>query len=198
MDIHYRTGKKEDCPRIAELINIASGGVIEYLFHGLVPDQSHVAIIVHNLEGEDDHYSYKNAIVAENSSKIVGMALSFSSDYHNITKEMKQFFPPERLAHLHDFYLAHVENSLFLDAICVDEAWRKKGIGSRLVRLTQQKARESGCHFLSLIVFADNLTAQSVYKKSGFEVVKKIALDPHEYIPHEGGCLLMNCDIRKK
>lgn len=195
MNIDYRIGKKGDCPRIAALINIASGGVIEYLFYGLVPAQSPVEIIAYNLESDDEPYSYNNVIVAEENGQVVGMALSFPSEYHHITEEMAQFFPSDRLSRLRPFYTANVEQSLFLDALCVDEAYQKKGVGSHLIQRTKQKAHESGYQVLSLIVFNDNTKAQRVYQKNGFEVVEEISLDAHELIPHEGGCLLMKCDV---
>ena len=195
MSIQYRTGRKADCARIAQLINIASGGVIAYMFNGLVPNQAPTEIIAHNLKQDREPYSYKNVIVAEDGGEIVGMALSFPADYHQIIDEMRQFFPKERLAHLQYFYAARVENSLFLDALCVDEAFRRKGIGGQLIVLTKQKARRSGYDWLSLIVFTDNHAAKRAYYKSGFEVVEKVILQPHERIPHEGGCLLMKCPI---
>jgi len=131
--------------------------------------------------------------VTEDNGKIVGLALSFPSDFHQITDDMRQFFPKERLSHLQYFYAVCVENSLFLDALCVDEAYQRKGVGSRLITLTKQKARLSRYDWLSLIVFADNQTAQGVYQKSDFEVVGKVILQRHEHIPHEGGCMLMKC-----
>ena len=193
MNIQYRTGRKADCARIAQLINIASGGVIEYMFNGLVPNQTSTEIIAHNIKSDHEPYSYKNVIVAEDNGKIVGLALSFPAEYHQITDEMRQFFPKERLAHLQYFYAARVESSSFLDALCVDEAYQRKGIGSQLIALTKQKARQNGYDWLSLIVFADNQTAQGVYQKNGFEVVEKVTLQRHEHIPHEGGCMLMKC-----
>ena len=36
MNITYRTGKKQDCPKMAEFVYIASDGVVEYLFHDLI------------------------------------------------------------------------------------------------------------------------------------------------------------------
>lgn len=198
MDIDYRSGKKADCPGIAALINIASGGVIEYLFHDLVPAQSPVEIIAYNLESDDEPYSYNNVIIAEDNGEVVGMALSFPSEYHQITEEMEQFFPPDRLNRLRPFYTANVKDSLFLDALCVHETYKQKGIGSHLIERTKQKAQENGYAFVSLIVFTDNEQAQSVYLKNGFEIVKKLPLESHTLIPHEGGCLLMKCDVSSK
>jgi len=59
MDIQYRTGRKEDCLRIARLINIASGGVVEYIFHGLVPDHNPTEIIAHNLKRDHERIPHK-------------------------------------------------------------------------------------------------------------------------------------------
>jgi hypothetical protein len=40
MEISYRDGKKEDCKDLAELANIASEGVIEFLkSHELIPHE---------------------------------------------------------------------------------------------------------------------------------------------------------------
>ena len=45
------------------------------------------------------------------------------------------------------------------------------------------------------MVFADNMAAQRLYKRCGFEVAKIVDLNSHELIPHEGGCILMKCDL---
>jgi hypothetical protein len=37
MTLKYRVAEKEDCAKLAEFLNIASDGVVEYLFHELVP-----------------------------------------------------------------------------------------------------------------------------------------------------------------
>lgn len=69
------------------------------------------------------------------------------------------------------------------------------GIGTELINLTAKKAKKEGFKPLSLIVFADNARALHLYRKIGFAMVKHIDLQPHKYIQHEGGCLLMKYDI---
>ena len=195
MMLQYRPAKKGDCKKLAELINIASGGVIEYLFHDLVPDMTPVQIVAQNLESEDSPYSYRSAVVAEEDNDVIGIALSFPSSYHKITNTMRNFFPADRMEHLTPFYASCVEDSWFLDALCVAEGHRKQGIGGKLISLTKEKAVENGCKDLSLITFADNTLAIPVYQRHGFEIVKKVELQGNEFIKHEGGCLLMNCKI---
>lgn len=195
MNVYYRNAKKEDCYWIAELDNIASDGAIEYLFHDLIPDTTPVQIVASNLENDLSPYSYCNTIVAELDNEIIGISISFPSKYHEITEEMERFFPADRLENFREFFSTRVEESYFLDALAVDARYRGKGIGTKLIDLTKAKAQNEGYKVLSLIVFADNLKAQSLYKKSGFEIVKKIELKSHRLLPHEGGCFLMKTDI---
>ena len=195
MDISYRTARKADCTRMAELINIASGGVVEFLFHDLAPGLTPQQVVAHNLEIDQGYYTFKNAIVAVTEDQVVGVALSFPALYHEITAEMRQYFPKDRLDHLTEFYAARVDDSFLLNALCVDQKWRRNGIGSKLISLTKKKATQSGFKVLSLMVFADNSEALRVYHRHGFKVFATVQLNSHEHIPHEGGCLLMKIDL---
>lgn len=195
MEITYRNGRKEDCAVLAKFVNIASGGVIEFLFHDLVPDMEPVQMVAHNLSTEDSYYSFKNAIVAEYNQNPVAVSLSYPSSFHQITKEMRSFLPDDRLEHFQSFYASRVEDSLFLNALCVDERFRGKGIGTQLIALTKKKAKEEDFKTLSLMVLADNTDAQRLYARCGFETVDAVELKSHALIPHEGGCFLLKCEI---
>jgi ribosomal protein S18 acetylase RimI-like enzyme len=195
MAIKYRPAEIADCAKIAELIDMASDGVVEYLFHDLIPKMTPVQIMAYNLEKDNYPHSYNSVIVAADGPNVVGMALSYPSSFHKITDEMIGFFPNERLEHLSDFYRSHVPDSWFLDAIGVDETCRKKGIGAMLIELTKEKAKDHGYGIVSLIAFADNSPALALYKVHGFQSVKKINLEGNEFIPHYEGCLLLKCDI---
>ena len=177
------------------MINIASDGVVEYLFRDLVPGMQPVQIVAHNLENDNYPHYYESTVVAVDGNNVVGMALSYPSSYHKFTDEMRSFFPADRLAHLCDFYAARVENSWYLDTLGVFEGHRRQGIGEKLISLTREKAAENGYSALSLIVFADNELAIPVYRRTGFEVVRKVELGGNEFIKHEHGSLLMNWEF---
>lgn len=195
MSINYRPGRKKDCNTIAELINIASDGVVEYLFHDLVPGMTPVQVVARNLENDNYPHSYRNAIVATEESAVIGMALSYPSSFHRVTDDMKKFFPADRLKHFSHFYSSCIEGSWFLDALCVRESHRRRGIGEKLISLVKEKALKNGCPTLSLIVFADNTLAIPVYERNGFKAVQRIELRGNDYIKHEEGCFLMKCEI---
>ena len=191
MNVIYRAARKEDSYRIAELDYIASGGASEYLFHNLVPNSTPIQIIAYGLDKDYHPNSYRNVIVAETNNEIIGMSLSFPAHHHQITKEMRSFFPPKRLEHFKEFFSARVDDSYLVDAICVDEKYRNRGIGCALLKKTFEKAHNEGFSMLSLIVFADNHNAIKFYEGHGFATVRKINLREHSLIPHKGGCLLM-------
>jgi ribosomal protein S18 acetylase RimI-like enzyme len=52
--------------------------------------------------------------------------------------------------------------------MCVDSAWRGRGVGSALMRAAISLAREQGLHKLSLEVFAHNTAAIALYHRCGF------------------------------
>jgi ribosomal protein S18 acetylase RimI-like enzyme len=52
--------------------------------------------------------------------------------------------------------------------MCVDRAWRGRGVGSALMRAAISLARERGLHKLSLEVFAHNAAAIALYRRAGF------------------------------
>jgi ribosomal protein S18 acetylase RimI-like enzyme len=197
MEMQYRQGRKEDCLAIADLIHTASGGVVDFLFHGLVPGMTPVQMVAHNLGRDHPPHTFRNVIVAEGEGIVAGMVLSYPSHLHGITEGMKKFFPPDRLEHVRHYYTAPVGRSLFLDAIAVKDEYRGKGIGRKLILLTQDKARQSGNDALTLIVFAQNRNARQLYERIGFGIVEEIMIQPHELISYQGGCLLMRCPLQQ-
>ena len=194
-DILFREGRFEDCDRIAELDDMASGGAIDYLFHDLIPGLTPVQIVAKNFERDEYPYTYKSAIVAQYNDQVIGFALSYPAAYHTVSEEMRRYFPSERLAHFNDFFSSRVEGSYYLDGLGVDPVFQRRGIGRRLINLTKMKAGEKGYPSLSLITFADNVEAVKLYERCGFQTVKPVELNSHARIPHQGGCLLMKCDL---
>ena len=159
MEITYRTGQKEDCPKLAEFVYMASDGVVEYLFHDLIEGVSPVQIVAHNLVKDSGYYTYRNTIVAESGPDVVGASFHYPSRYHGISEQMRQFFPSDRLEHLKHILGGRIEESLYLDTLCVDKRYRNNGIGGELISMTKEKAARDGFPALSLITLADNTAA---------------------------------------
>lgn len=198
MDILYRVGKPEDSLKIAEGIERASGGIVEFLFHGLLGSYTATEVMANSLQEKQGSDSYENAIIAEYQGNIIGIVYSYPAKFHGITDNTRSFFPSDRLAFLGEFYNSRVENSWFLDSIFVDEQFRGEGIGSNLIELTKQKAREQGYKQLSLMVMADNIVARKTYEKNNFRIFKHIDIQEHELIPHRGGIYLLVSNLQQE
>ena len=195
MGIKYRDAQKKDCPKVAEYINSASAGVLDYLFKDTVPGMAVAQILAYNLENEKGYDSYKSVIVAEDNLDIIGMIQSYSSVYHRIDEEMRSFFPEEKLEHFKEFYESGMDNSLLINAMFVHKDYRCKGIGTRFISFAKEKVKSLGFDNLSLFVLADNLNAQKVYYSNSFKISKEIKLKDSAGINHTDGIYLMVCDI---
>ena len=59
MNITYRTGRKEDCSKLAEFVYIASDGVVEFLFRDLIAGVSPVQMVARNLGKDMGYYTLR-------------------------------------------------------------------------------------------------------------------------------------------
>lgn len=73
-----------------------------------------------------------------------------------------------------DYQSMRYRKQLSIEAICVDENYRGKGIGTALLKYIKKVAKEKGCTDLYLTVNKENEKAIKLYEKFGFRV-KNIA-----------------------
>ena len=71
-----------------------------------------------------------------------------------------------------------VVNTLEIKAVGVDQAYRKKGIGYKLLQFSEDLARKRNMKHLELSVLSRNSEAISLYESFGFNIIstKKIRL----------------------
>lgn len=62
--------------------------------------------------------------------------------------------------------------TLYIDDLCVNKAFRGKGIGKKLYEYVIEFARNNGFYNVTLNVWADNVSAVSFYQKLGMNVQK--------------------------
>lgn len=195
MDIVYRKAQNNDCPILAEFIYYASDGLLDYLFKDTIPDLTVTQLLTFGLEDEQRYNSYKGVMVAEYNHNIIGMIQAYSTVHHRIDDEMTSIIPGERLEQLKEFYDSRVDNSLLINAMYVDEKFRRQGIANQLLAMVRAEAPSMGFDKLSLFVLSDNMPAQKLYHSNGFKTVKEIAFNDAAKINHAGGIHLMACDI---
>ncbi|MGH6916683.1 MAG: GNAT family N-acetyltransferase [Geminicoccaceae bacterium] len=64
---------------------------------------------------------------------------------------------------------AAFDRSAYISDLFVHDAWRRKGVGSALVRAFEQTMRANGLQWLSVCVKSRNTTAHQAYRAYGFE-----------------------------
>jgi ribosomal protein S18 acetylase RimI-like enzyme len=90
-------------------------------------------------------------LVAEANGRIVGVLAGFAHE------------AGDRLVD------AAFDRSAYISDLFVDEGWRRKGVGSALVRAFEQIMRANGLQYVSVCVKSRNTTAHEAYRAYGFE-----------------------------
>ena len=62
---------------------------------------------------------------------------------------------------------------LYIDDLCVDEVYRRNGIGQIIFDYIREYAKEIGSYHLTLNVWACNPSAMKFYEKQGMQMLKK-------------------------
>ena len=134
--------------------------------------------------------------VNELAVQVHEMHVTWNSDIFKSVEEVinKEYF--ENLIKNEEIYIAKVDKEIVgyiifnikekenpsmryrkqlnIDAICVDERYRGKGIGTKILESIKEIAKTRGCTDLYLTVNQENENAIKVYEKFGFKV-KNIA-----------------------
>lgn len=191
--IHIRPATPDDAPELARLIDMAGGGVYEFLLDGLVPGLTAAEMLVPGLAGTSGSLSYRHSGVAEAAGRIVGIAHAYPADW--IRTQDYTGLPADRLAHMEDFNRVQDWGSYFLSALAVDPAWRRRGIAARLLDWVYGRARSGGFDRVTLHVWADNAAARRLYAREGFAEIGRADIPWHERLPHQGGSVLLRRSV---
>lgn len=187
--LRLRSADADDAPELARLIDIAGGGVYEFLLDGLMPGMTAAEMLVPGLAGRSGSLSHRQSGVAELDGRVVGIAHGYPTDW--IRTEDYSGLPPDRVAHMAEFSETLDWGSYFLSAIAVDPDMRRQGIAGRLLGWFYDRARTGGFDRVTLHVWADNEPALRLYAGEGFEEIGRAGIPWHPRLPHQGGSILM-------
>lgn len=188
--IILRPATADDAPAIAPLVLMAGGGSYEFMLDGLVPGMGTADLLLPGLAGTAGSFSHRHITVAGTpGGAVVGIAHAYPAEW--MRHADRTFIPADRLEHLAAFDALQEWDSLFLSALAVDTAWRRRGIAGRLLDAAVDRAATGGFPSLSLHVWADNAPARRLYARHGFAKRGQAAIPWHPRLPHTGGCVLM-------
>jgi len=189
--ISIHPAKRSESRKIAELYQLSSDGVSDYIWTKLAePDEDLLDVGQRRYEREDSVFSYRSTSIVECDEQVAGMLVAFpmviDEDY---VEEDPVLAPYSVLEEPHSYYIC---------AMAVFPDYRGQGIGRQLLELAETKAEEHGLGKLSLIVFEENDGAKRLYDRSGYEVVAREPVVPHPLIHHAGDALLMVRTLQSK
>ena len=128
--------------------------------------------------------SFENAVFAERSGRIAGMASGYTSQQHGLSSDeplrRAAGFRMVRMAALLKLggglkrFIDTVPNGdYYLQAVAVDDQHRGAGIGSTLLDYSEDRARVAGCTRIVLDAMEKNAGARRLYERRGMEVEAK-------------------------
>lgn len=179
-----RPARVEDCLDIAGLYRMSSDGVADYIWTQLArPGEDLVEVGRRRYAREDSVFSYRNCTLVERDSDVVGMLVAFPI---HVDPEYLETDPV-----LRPYSMLEEDNSFYICGMALAPACRGQGVGTQLLRLAEENARDAGYGKLSLIVFEQNEGAHRLYRRHGFREVRREPVTPHPLIHHDGDALLM-------
>lgn len=196
-DVIIRPATSDDAEIIATFALIAGGGIFEFLLNDLVPNLSPEQMIYDEIAGCESELSHQYSSLAEVHGEIVGIAHMYSSKMLHVPQpDDKTIVPYERSRHiLTPLFQEVIEDSLYLQTLVVSSHYRGKGIGKKLLDHVKNNAKKEHYPSVTLFAWKDNTKAIALYLREGFRIVKHIDIQPAPLLPHEGGMVLMQCDV---
>lgn len=183
-----RPATRADCRDIASLYRIASDGVADYIWDKLAaPGEDLLDVGQRRYEREDSVFSFRNATIVEDNGRTIGMLVAFPMTSDPDYVEEDPVLAP--------YSVLEEADSYYICAMAVIPECRGVGVGSRLLSLAEDKAREHALSKLSLIVFEQNVGAKRLYDRSGYAETVRQTVVPHPLIHHTGDALLMVKEI---
>lgn len=181
--IKFRDGKRSDSRNIAELYNMSTAGVANYIWTKLAnPGEEILDAGERYHEKDGSVYNYKNCTIIEVNETTAGMVMAFPVEPSSLVDDDPVLAPFDRLKE---------EDSYFISGIALYPEYRGRGLGHQLAARAKQQAIMRGFNKLSIVIFEDNEHVLEQYKKLGYREVKREKIIQHPMIQHTGDAILM-------
>ena len=201
----WRSATIKDCSTAARLMQIAADGVCDYIWslqQDEFPALSRLAIGAKRYAEGEGNFSYRNCTLAcdqdhQAQEQIQGMMMAFAIPAQGLiapSSESEAEDSAPEMAVLAPYSLEQ-PNSWYICALAVFPEYRGLGLGTQLLDLACEQARDRRFPAVSLLCFEQNVGALRLYRRYGFEVIDRAAVVPHPLIHHTGDVLLMTKSV---
>ena len=184
-----RAAGKSDAAALARLIDIAGEGLPTHLWSTAAGEgETALDVGARRAEREEGGFSYRRAHVAEVDGAVAAMLLGYRQPDPYETGDLAAL--PEVIRPLVELEV-QAPGSWYVNALAVLPAFHGRGLGTRLLALADDLARDSGADRLSIIVAGENAGAMALYRRTGFAVEAHRPLVGFPGCPYGGDWVLM-------
>lgn len=191
LTIRLRAATPDNSYVLAKLIDIAGEGIPSYLWTAMAgPGETALQVGEARARRETGSFSYRNAIVAEVDGEVVGMMLGYV--IAEPSEEDRAAIPdlPEPVRPFVELEHQSV-GTFYVNALAVLPGRRGAGVGAKLLRAAEDRARELGVRRMSIQVFAQNDGAVRLYHRLGFHDAAESPVLLHPCQPYYDGVVLL-------
>ncbi|MDC1287998.1 GNAT family N-acetyltransferase [Gammaproteobacteria bacterium] len=187
-----RMATRNDAREIARLIAISSDGVAEIEWHEQADIENCTPLDIgeRTYQNPQGDYSFSKATILEKNCEVAGMLLAFSMPATEPRNPENRPSVSDENVFAPYIYLEEPD-SWYICGVAIYPQHRGHGLGTRLMALANDQAKEGGFTTLSLVAFEQNEGAVNLYEKLGYTVVDESPIVPHPLIHYEGRALLM-------
>lgn len=169
--------KDDDFKQVATLI-YETDSIFRWLFGSR---KKAIQRIERLISMENNSLSYKN-IRCYFDGEICGILVSYEFDETNKKLENNDYEKAFSLLFILRIQLVYLvinkiltknNSEFYIECLCVSDAHRKKGIGTKLIENILEDCKRKGFKFVNLDVNINNKNAINLYEKEGFIITKK-------------------------
>jgi ribosomal protein S18 acetylase RimI-like enzyme len=171
----FRPATRDDAAAMADLVNFAGEGMPLYLWTKTAePGGDPWAVGQRRARREEGAFSYRNTVVVEEGGRVIAALIGYP-----LPDEPEPFDPASMPAMF--VGLQELENlapkTWYVNVVAAYPAHRGKGLGTKLLGLAEDLARETRRDGLSIIVADANVGARRLYERSGYsEIARRAAV----------------------
>ena len=188
-----RGAKKREAKELAWLVNLAGEGIPEHLWQQMANEnETAMDVGIRRVSSEEIAFSYSKARVCTEDKNILGMLVAYRlptpypidviDDYPEIVRPLVQLE-------------ARAPGSWYINAVATYPEHQGRGVASRLIEDSVERARLRGCDLVSLIVASENEQAKRLYEHIGFNSVASKPVVSYPGCLHGGDWVLMTRPI---
>jgi ribosomal protein S18 acetylase RimI-like enzyme len=192
MDATLRRATEADVPDLARMFIMAADGIVDALYHDLVPGVPTEKLFEWRFTQSGSVKSYEYCWMAQQGLRAIGMVHAFPIDGLAGAPSDPRL-TADRLAVLAPIAMLdeQARGSYYINVVAVYPDCRGGGIGNRLLERAMSDARQQGFAEASLVVFEQNSRAVALYGRLGFKIAARSPVVPHPLVHRTGDMLLM-------